>query len=176
MFEVPIGNDETEEPAPTENVYEPSKDSGLLDFQLSAKGNPNNPLSFKGDGQIDLRDAHLGSIRLFGPLSKIVKASLLPLPSGSVNFTRLKGAFDLNGEHANFKDLSITSSTAEIRVDGQLWLKDSRISGDASLYLLGGLGSKIPPLGEIANKVDPLQKFVKLKLFGSLDDPQWSRK
>lgn len=176
MFTVPVGSGEIETPSRNVDENHPSDNRGVLDFELSAEGNPNDPLSFKGGGQIDLRDANLGSIRLFGPLSKILQASPLPLPSGSVNFTRLKGPFDLHGAQATFKDLSITSSTAAIRINGQLWLKDRRIAGSASFSLLGGLVSKIPKIGEIANKVNPLPTIVPLKLFGSLDDPQWSLK
>ena len=120
-----------------------------------------------------MEDADLGSIRLFGPLSKILGTSPIPLASGSVNFTRLASNYTLNGPQALFNELTIMSSTALIRGKGSWSLKDNAIDFNARMYLIGGFSSKIPILGKIANFVDPLSKFLGLELNGSLDDPKW---
>ncbi|MGE4550673.1 MAG: hypothetical protein AAEJ57_04735, partial [Opitutales bacterium] len=151
----------------------PQTDRGILDFTLSAVGNPNDSLSFRGNGKIDLRDSNLGSIRLFGPLSKTLSSSPIPLPSGSVNFTRLISTYDLNGTRATFDELTIVSSTALIRGKGEWSLEDNMIDFNARMYLLGGFSSKIPIIGKIADFADPLSKFLQLELRGSLDDPKW---
>ena len=148
-------------------------DQGILDFTLSAMGNPNDSLSFKGNGKIDLRDSNLGSIRLFGPLSKTLSFSPILFPSGSVNFTRLISTYQLEGTRAAFDELAIVSSTALIRGKGEWSLTDNMVDFNARMYLLGGFSSKIPILGKIADFVDPLSKFLELELRGSLDDPKW---
>lgn len=161
------------ESLPENEVPISEKDRGILDFTLLAKGNPTDPLSFNGRGQIDLEDAELGSIRLFGPLSKTLGSSPIPLAGGSVNFTRLASNYTLNGSEALFDEMTVMSSTALIRGKGTWSLKDNSIDFNARMYLIGGISSKIPILGKIADLVDPLSKFLGLELKGSLDDPKW---
>jgi len=174
VFANPGGHEKIDVQSKAAGENPPDKDRSVLDFTLSAEGDPDDPLSFTGNGKIDLRDSDLGSIHIFGPLSETLGASPLPLPTGSVNFTRMATTYALDRSRATFDDLSIASSTALLRGKGELSLQDSVIAFKARMYLIGGLSSNIPILGKIADAIDPLSKFIELELNGSIENPQWS--
>ena len=176
VFSLSESNDTITSEFPGDREETQENDRSVLDFTLKAEGNPNNLLSFEGNGTFNLQDPNLGSIRLFGPLSEILRANPLPLPmpSGSVNFTRLAATYALDRNRTTFDNLSVASSTALLRGKGEMSLQDSMIDFEGRMYLLGGLTSKIPIFGKIADAIDPLSGFLELKLSGSLEDPKWS--
>ncbi|MFP6899817.1 MAG: hypothetical protein VCA36_02670 [Opitutales bacterium] len=152
----------------------PDNDQSTLDFTLKAKGNPNDLSSFSGHGEFNLKDPDLGSIRLFGPLSEVLQATPLPLPSGSMNFTRIVATYVLGQDQVTSGKLDIVSSTALIRGSVKISLLNGEINFKGRLYAFGGLISKIPILGKIADFVDPLSKVVELELSGPINNPKWS--
>ncbi len=172
-FSTPTNTDPQKSPSAIDEITVTGEDESMLDFRLKAKGNLGDLSSFKGTGAIDLKDENLGSVRLFGPLSKVIQENPVPIPSGSVRFNRLESTYSWEGSYATFKDMTITSSSSLIRGEGKYWLKDNTINFEARMYLLGGLGSKIPILGKIAEFLDPLSKFIELTLRGRLDNPKW---
>ena len=149
-----------------------SASRGKLDFKLQAIGNPEDLLSFEGNGSILVQDPELGDIRLLGGLTDFLGASKLPLPSGSISFNRLEAPFILNGDELRFGNLNLAGGSALLVANGIINLSKHVLDLEARLHLLGNVS--VPVLGKLMQLLDPLSAVGNIKIDGTFEDPKWS--
>ena len=149
-----------------------SDSRGKLDLKLQVSGNPEDFLSFEGNGSILVKDPELGDIRLLGGLTDYLGASKLPLPSGSISFNRLEAPFILNGDALRFGNLSLSGGSTLLVANGVINLSKHVLDLEARLHLLGNVS--VPVLGKLIQLLDPLSAVGNIKIDGTFEDPKWS--
>ena len=143
---------------------------GRLDATLTAEGRYRQPYSFQGAGQVTIAGKELGEINLFGPLSELLRKTLL-------NFTslRLDGAqasFKLEGNKLDFGQVKLTGPTAAIEARGEYWLEAKTLDFNAVVFPLHQ--SNLVLADALGALLTPLSSFLELRLTGSLEKPSWT--
>ncbi len=147
------------------------KDSDLakIDFDINAQGKTGDVATFRGYGQLGVRDALLGQFHLFGGLSRAMQAIGLNL--GTVDFTKGQAPFVLGKGYAHFPRVTISGPTARIDANGNLNLDTNELDFYLSLYPLGGID--VPIISQIFSAINPLTDVVEAQLGGSFNKPDW---
>lgn len=146
------------------NPSEPSK--GLFSGQLN-QGTVNflDPKGIQGKGSFRLDDPNLKRIRLLGGVSQGLDA--LGIGLSNYQLTEALGSFILDDGVLNFEELNLSGEEAELRLKGQINLKNQLISMDGSFVM------KDSPWG-ILGYLNPnrlITKVLRIKVRGPLDNP-----
>ncbi len=141
-----------------------------LDVALSAQGDPASINSFQGTGNAALTGAELGEIHLFGLLSQVLSG--LSLSFSSLKLDAARSSFTLQDGSLYFPDLKVTGPSAVIDAHGQYTLAGNSLDFSARFKPYDQPGSLLAAAVSIV--INPLTRFLELKLGGRLDDPQWS--
>ncbi|MFP6887390.1 MAG: hypothetical protein VB997_07490, partial [Opitutales bacterium] len=144
---------------------------GILDLSISVSGQPEDLWSFEGNGTLLVEDSSLGNVRLFGSLTDFLGKSSLPLPTGSLRFTRMDAPFTLAGERATFGKLSLSGFTSLLVANGEIDLSKGLLDFEARMHLLGNIS--VPILSKLAQLVDPLSAIGNVKINGTFEKPDW---
>ncbi len=146
------------------NPSEPSK--ALFSGQLN-QGVVNflDPKAIQGKGSFRLDDPNLKRIRLLGGISRGLDA--LGIGLSNYQLTEALGSFAVDDRVLNFEELTLSGEEAELRLKGQINLKNSLISMDGSFVI------KDSPWG-ILGYLNPnrlITKALRIKVRGPLDNP-----
>ena len=162
---------ERKEHIETRQLISKSKE-GKINLSIQAEGPSSDPNYFEGTGNLTLYDFDIGSIHLLGGIRKKLGAFNLPLPSDALNFNHLEVPFILQHDRILFDKAILTGPLSKLVGEGEInWIK-SQVDIFADLNVAGNIN--IPVLKQIVNLADPLSKISKMKIFGELEDPEWS--
>lgn len=143
--------------------------SGTLDFQLNANGSFNDLSSFKGSGKITAFDKELSKLQLLGFLSQGLSDLPIPLPSGTLNFNKLEGLFELNHDELMFDHIVLSGLISKIENRGSFNFINGELDITSKIQLLGNL--PIPILKQFAQLTDPLSTFIEINTTGPWSEP-----
>ncbi|MBC2596317.1 hypothetical protein H5P28_18780 [Ruficoccus amylovorans] len=173
-----LGEDEKDAPAPAPAPVQPppppvskgkKEELAKIDFDLNAQGKTGDVTSFRGHGNIGVRDAVLGQIHLFGGFSRAIQAVGLNL--GTVDFTKGQAPFVVGKGYAHFSKVEISGPTARIDANGNINLDTNELDFFLSLYPLGGID--VPVISQIFSAINPLTDVVEAQLQGTFSKPRW---
>lgn len=143
---------------------------GHLKVALSAAGSPATLASFRGDGHLQVTDAALGEVRLFGLLSQVLSAFALRF--STLKLDTMQGNFHLDDARMTFPNLRVTGPTSLIEAQGDYQLEERQFNFTAHFKPYEqGRNIFTGVLGLVMN---PLSGIFELKLTGPLDDPKWT--
>lgn len=150
-------------PAPA-NAAEPSK--ALFSGQLN-QGELNflDPKALKGRGSFRLDDPNLKRIRLLGGISQGLDA--LGIGISNYQLTEALGSFALDDRVLNFEELILSGEEAELRLKGEINLKNELVSLDGNFQI------KDSPWG-ILGYLNPnrlITSILRIKVRGPIDRP-----
>jgi hypothetical protein len=144
-------------------------DRGRVDFNLSAEGLYGDFHSFKGGGRGVVTGTELGQLNLFGPLSEVLRGSIINL--GSFSLTAVDAPFELEGDRVRFDELKVTGPSALLQAKGYYHLNGGSLDFSAKVYPFDEatsiLGSAV---GLVLN---PLSRVFEVRLQGTLANPSW---
>ena len=143
--------------------------AGKVDFSLKATGRPPDLSAYQAQGNFRFYDARLGSIHLFGSLSRLFSGTWM-------NFTTLtiKSAdsdFTFADNQLQLPNLVFTGANANIRAQGTMSLPDSDLDFRVKVFFLESGRANV--LTVFSPLFVPLGHALELRLFGTLDQPQW---
>ena len=146
------------------NPSEPSK--GLFSAQLN-QGVVNflDAKAMQGRGSFRLDDPNLKRIRLLGGVSQGLDA--LGIGLSNYQLTEALGSFTVDDRVLNFEELTLSGDEAELKLKGQINLKNELISMDGSFRM------KDSPWG-ILGYLNPnrlITKVLRIKVRGPIDNP-----
>lgn len=153
----------SDEPSPLEGA------EGELDLEFTGNGVLGELASFSGEGTIGIRKADLGTVYLFGDLSRVLSKTWVDFTS--MEFQDGESAFTLADGVLNFPRIVVGGVNGGLRASGDLALADGGLDFRVNVFL----GEN--PSGPISSVLNPLLKplgyALELRLRGDLDDPQW---
>ena len=143
--------------------------SGLLDMDFTATGVPGDLYSFKGVGKLQVTEADLGKVHLFGGLSRALYGT-------GLNFTTFKldtaeGEFILNENLLQFPEVSVSGPGSLIRARGGIVMPEGGLDFKVRVHFFeNGEKSILAILGPI---LKPFENALELRLRGTLKEPRW---
>ncbi|MDP0496194.1 MAG: AsmA-like C-terminal region-containing protein [Verrucomicrobiota bacterium JB024] len=161
---------EEEKDAQKKLAPDPAENQATIDFDLNVQGKTGDVSTFRGHGNLGVRNALLGQFHLFGGFSRAIQAIGLNL--GTVDFTKGSAPFVLGKGYAHFPNVTIAGPTARIDANGNLNLDNNELDFYLSLYPLGGVN--IPVISTIFSAINPLTDVVEAQLSGTLKEPKWA--
>jgi hypothetical protein len=158
------------QPPSPESRFQQRVAPGKLDLQATAEGLYQDPYSYVGTGNAELRGAELAEINLLGALSQALRGnSVLGFTSWSLDTA--KANFTIERNQLDFSDLVITGPSAKLDAKGVYALDTKTMNFNAKFYPFDR-GKTF-----LANAVDlmltPVSAALELKLAGTLDKPKW---
>ncbi|MFZ9682258.1 MAG: AsmA-like C-terminal region-containing protein, partial [Cephaloticoccus sp.] len=153
------------QPPPPPSAYMQRNTNVVLDLDVSAEGNLDDPLSFSGSGNAQLNGRGLGEIRLLGLLSELLNFT-------SLRFNRLLTTFKVERDHLEFPDLNLIGSNAAISAHGTYALEEGTLDFNARIYPFQESRFILKSVGGAV--LSPLSNVLEVKLNGQLDKPKWA--
>ncbi len=153
------------QPVPPPSAYMQRNTNVVLDVDVSAEGDPDDPLSFTGSGNAELSGRGLGEIRLLGLLSELLNFT-------SLRFNRLLTTFTVERDHLAFPDVNFTGSNAAISAHGTYALEQGTLDFNARIFPFQE--SKFILKSVVGAVLSPLSNVLEVKLTGQLDKPKWA--
>ncbi len=151
------------------NSRESIKD-GKLNLMIQAKGPPSDFLQFVGTGRILLKQKGLSQINLLGGISREL-SKLSVFPSGAFTFNKLDALFKINHGKLIFDEFRLTGPISSIDALGNLNLQDGSLDLNSKVRFAGNF--PIPGIKELVNLADPISKILELKIYGTIEEPNW---
>jgi hypothetical protein len=125
----------------------------------------------KGSGKITAFDKELSKLELLGFLSRGLSEIPIPLPTGTLNFNKLEGLFELEHEQLKFDRIVLSGLFSKIDNRGSFNFNNGQLDIISKVQLIGNL--PIPFFKQFAQFADPLSSFAEIKISGTWSDPQW---
>jgi hypothetical protein len=132
---------------------------------MSAEGNFEDLLSYRGNGNAVLSGTELGEVRLLGLLSDLLNFTAL-------RFTTARMNFQLEGKQVVFPSLSVTGAHSAIEGHGDYSLDQDRIDFNARVYPFKESKSILQNM--VGAVLIPVSTALEVKLTGPLTQPKWS--
>jgi hypothetical protein len=146
-------------------------DKGVMNLKLNANGSANNFTSFKGTGKISAKDRELSKLQLLGFLSKGLSEIPIPFPTGTLNFDKLEGLFEVDNDKLQFDQLILSGLLSKVENRGTFNFINGELNIISKVQLIGNL--PIPFIKQFAQIADPLSAFAEIRVTGTWKDPQW---
>ena len=144
-------------------------DQGRINLSVAVEGLYSDPHSFTGTGEADITCPDLGQLNLLGPLSELLRGTLLNFSSFSLN--TLNAQFDVNGPLLKFSTVKIAGPSAAMEAKGDYDLRNHQLDFNAKVYPFDESKSVV---GSTVNLVlSPFSRVLEVKLQGTLEKPSW---
>ncbi len=162
-----IKTDEPQKTSPTQETKDQSRNSGQVNLNLHAKGPLENIYGFEGYGDVEIRNEALGSIRLLGPLSDILKDTLFNFTSFNLN--HMDFTFTVAQEQLIIEDLEINGPRTRISADGTFQLPDQGLDMDVKVNLFANVGRSDSAINTARRFIaSPFPNLLSFKLTGNI--------
>lgn len=151
---------------PDKELYDEFVDpavGGRISADFSLKGNSDAFQSFQGNGRFAVDNANLGTIHIFGGLSRLL--STIGLNFTSLSLQKAEASWVWNQDTLRFSQMVISGPTASIDAQGSLSVPDTNLDFQVNAFGLNSL---------IGVMMSPLSSNFGFQLSGTLADPQWS--
>lgn len=136
-----------------------------LDFDASAEGRYNDPLSFRGSGNASLKGPEIAEIALLGALSEVLKFTALRITEGQANFK-------IEGPKITFPEVKFRGPSAAIDARGTYALEKRELDFHAKIFPFQESENLIKSV--VGAVLTPLSNAFEVKLSGSLAKPEWA--
>ncbi|HTB79382.1 MAG TPA: AsmA-like C-terminal region-containing protein [Opitutaceae bacterium] len=136
-----------------------------LDLAAAAEGRYHDPLSFTGNGSVEIAGAELTQIHLFGALSQLLSFT-------SLRFTKARGNFNIEQAKLGFTEVKATGANSAIDAKGDYFLDKKTLDFNAKVYPFQE--SKFPLTNIVGLVLTPVSAALEVKLTGTLDKPAWA--
>jgi hypothetical protein len=161
-----------EERASFANLTPIEESPSKINLEAHLKGLTGNWFEFAGYGSAAIFDKELGRIKLLGPLSSLLQNT--PINFTSLKFKTLDCDFVLDSSALNFEKITIGGHSSQIELKGSYDLQLDTIDMHVTLRPLINYADKINPVTQLNKWIQlPLSPFLKYKLDGTLQYPQW---
>ncbi len=135
---------------------------GFLDAELSLAFGEELE-SYSGAGNLWIREGELGTVHMFGELSRLL--GNLGVGFTSVEMNTLSLDWNLTGPALKISAGRVTGPALNLTLDGWVDLETQGLQMKSDLTLFSGVFSKV---------LTPVSDTVKLSLGGTIEDPDWS--
>jgi hypothetical protein len=152
------------QPPPPPGKFVQEKANVRINFAASAEGRYDDPFSFRGDGNVELKGAEIGEVPLLGALSELFKFTAL-------RFTEARGNFKLEGPKVLFPKVELRGSNSTIDAHGEYALDRRELDFNAKIFPFQESDSLIKSVVGVV--LSPLSNVFEVKLSGTVDKPQW---
>ncbi len=143
---------------------------GKADFNLNAEGRIGDLLSFEGKGDLHVREADFGRIRLLGLLSRLLDQT--PLRFTSLQLNEAESSFELENGVVRFPDLQMKGPNVGMEAIGDYYVEGGALDFNVKLFPLRQ--SPVPFVSAIFGRLlEPFGHILETSLSGTLEDPQW---
>lgn len=146
-------------------VYVQKNANVVIDLDVSAEGQLDDPMSFEGSGNAELSGRGLGEIRLLGLLSELLNFT-------SLRFNHLSTNFTVEKNKVVFPEVSVTGSSAAVTARGAYSLDRGELDFNARIYPFQE--SKFILKTVVGAVLTPLSNVLEVKLTGELAKPKWA--
>ncbi|MFM7749789.1 MAG: hypothetical protein ACKPB0_05165, partial [Opitutaceae bacterium] len=136
-----------------------------LDVAASGEGRPDDPFSYKDDGNASLRGAGLGEVPLLGLLSELFTFT-------SLRFTEARGNFRIDRDRLLFPKVELRGANSAIDAHGDFTLGRNELSFNAKVFPFQESGNVLKSV--VGAVLTPLSSVLEVKLVGTLEKPSWS--
>jgi hypothetical protein len=136
-----------------------------LGVAASGERRPDDPFSYKGDGNAVLRGAGLGEVPLLGLLSELFTFT-------SLRFTEARGNFRIDGQRLQFPKVELRGANSAIDAYGDFTLGRNELNFNAKVFPFQESGNVIKSV--VGAVLTPLSAALEVKLTGTLEKPAWS--
>ena len=167
-------------PEPEKPPQEPNKpgepegfenaEFGKLNASAKISGFMDSPETFKGGGNLSVDNPKLGTINLFGVVSRLTSA--LRLPVGSFELSKAESPFEIENSQIIFGDLKITGAAAKIIGKARYNFMADTVG--AKLLFSPFSEVKTPVVSQIINVVNPITSLAEIEIKGGIDAPEIS--
>ena len=152
-------------PPPPPDRFVQERANVRLDVAASGEGRPDDPFSFKGDGNAVLRGAGLGEVPLLGLLSELFTFT-------SLRFTEARGNFRIDGARLLFPKVELRGANSAIDAHGDFLLGRNELNFNAKVFPFQESGNVLKSV--VGAVLTPLSTVLEVKLTGTLEKPAWS--
>ncbi len=118
--------------------------------------------SYSGTGNISIHKGKLGTVHMFGELSRLLGSMGLGFTTVEMNSLYLD--WDLTGPALEIKNGRVTGPALNLTMGGWVDLETQGLQMKSEVTLFSGLFSKV---------LSPVSDTLQFDLIGSLEDPQW---
>jgi hypothetical protein len=136
-----------------------------LEIAVSAEGQYDNPLSYRGDGNAVLQGAAIGELALLGNLSELLKFT-------SLRFTEARGNFKIENSKIVFPKVTLRGANAAIDAHGSYALDRRELEFNAKVFPFQASENLIKTV--VGAVLTPVSNALEVKLTGTVEKPQWS--
>ncbi len=154
------------EDEPPASEFEKQMQNGKLTLALSAEGPTSDLLQLRGAGSAAITDPGLANINLLGPLSTLLKRTILNFSTLQLN--QANADFTIEGEKLLFPRVKITGERGSMDASGNYSLSSKDLD----------FNTKVRPFeggeGLLDAVFTPFSSVLEVKLRGKLDDPKWT--
>lgn len=140
-----------------------SEPDGVLNVTLHTLGPINDPFASEGFGNFTIRDREIGTIRMLGPLSRIVGFTAFELDTLSSDFV-------LRERTAFFPSLRVDGPRTQINASGSMTLEQQEIDMRVTVRLFGNTTKESNPIHRITSVINPLAMLLRFNVSGTLDE------
>ena len=144
---------------------------GRLDLRLHAEGPADDAYQFNGYGDFTLEESDLASIRLLGPLSRILENTRLGFTSFALN--HMAGRFTWEGATLRFGNIRIDGPRTRIDADGTYGLDDREFDMRVTASLFRNVDTGGTNIERVRDMLRPLPNLLEFRVTGPVDDPEW---
>ncbi|MBT3667003.1 MAG: hypothetical protein HN548_05940 [Opitutae bacterium] len=146
-------------------------EKGVIDFQLNASGYSSDFTGYKGTGKITAYDKELSKLQLLGFLSKGLSEIPIPFPTGTLNFNKIDGLFELENDKIQFDKIILSGLLSKIENRGTFNFINGELNIISKIQLIGNL--PIPLIKQLAQFADPFSSLAEIKITGPWMNPEW---
>ena len=144
-------------------------EQGRVNLSLAAEGLYGDFHTFQGAGRAEITGADLGQLNLLGPLSELLRGTILNFSSFSLN--TLNAQFDVAGPLLKFGTVKITGPSAALEAKGDYDLRNHRLDFKAKVYPFDEYKSLVG--STVSLVLSPFSSVLEVKLQGTLEKPSW---
>ncbi|MCH6255911.1 AsmA-like C-terminal region-containing protein [Puniceicoccaceae bacterium K14] len=159
--------DPDEEPLDIESLAEYE---GILNATFTGQGLIGDAFSYTGTGDFAITEANLAKVQMFGLLSKALQAT--PLRFSTLKFSEASGDFVANKKFIEFPNPRVSGPVAVIESSGRYDMEADDLDVKAKLFPFRK--SKMPITFLLGVALNPVSRFMEVKLSGELHDPNIS--
>ncbi len=153
------------------NDFDFISEKGVIDFQLNASGYSSDFTGYKGTGKITAYDKELSKLQLLGFLSKGLSEIPIPFPTGTLNFNKIDGLFELENDKIQFDKIILSGLLSKIENRGTFNFINGELNIISKIQLIGNL--PIPLIKQLAQFADPFSSLAEIKITGPWMNPEW---
>ncbi|MFP4674180.1 MAG: AsmA-like C-terminal region-containing protein [Opitutales bacterium] len=168
----PVFSNGNNEPNKTEEAKGSENKDPQFDLNLRLEGPPaGNIEEFFGYGDFTLKDENLASIKLLGPLSRVLGSLRLNFTTFDLN--RMKANFKVLGDRLEFAPIFIDGPETSIEATGTMGLLNQKLDMRVVVNLVGNVGEPDSYLGKFRNLFNRLPRLLEFKVSGTLENQKW---